>query len=337
MPDEKKERAPTLTERFLATIITGALTTPTRNALNLVPNYTDITKLIEATANQRLKNMRLNVPRTTTAVFSQMLAIETTKKQFGKEAKLESVIASSTSGACVAKIFESPLIKIAQAKKISPTAHFKGFTIVSDTMPTFNWSIRSPFLFLLYWIREFCFTVTVLTNETHLSLPKKNDEVIQFSYDLTKQVSLYSIGSLLSASVHKIIVPTAARDIFDFAKQGTTPNIEADGIFLTCKKLWNNSYTHPGFKGPHTNPTSVLHNVDNTFKALCGWPMFATRTFYLLTTKIIIDNSLYTVQKISDKLHAKKLPFFSNTIGKPVKEEHPEIEKEKIFSLKPNN
>lgn len=301
MPDEKE---PSALKLIPPTIFTGILTTPTRNMLNLAPNYTNMTSLVKETVKQGFKGIELNVPRTTTAVFSQMLTIRAAKQQLGEEARLEAITASAMSGASVAKLFETPLIKIAQAKKISPTAHFKGLTIVSDAMPTLSWSMKSPFLFFLYFTREFCFTATVLTNDTHLFLPKNYAEFSQFSYDLIKQIALYSTGSFLSASVHKIIVPTASREIFNFVNQGTTPHIEADGILSTFKKLGNNVYTHPGFKGPHNHPTYFIQKLNNGFYILCGPTMFITRTFYLLSTKAIIDCNLSLAKKIN--------LFFSN-------------------------
>lgn len=314
MPKENDKKPFTLTERLVATVETGALTTYTRGFLNLAAQHTNFRDLITATRQEGFKNIKINVPRTVAAVFSQMYAIEQTKKQFGEDAKLTAVMASATTGGLIATGLETYLIRMNCARQECPTAHFKKFTIVSHTMPPFSWNKKSYRLPFMYAIREFLFTVTVLTNETHLSTPKNREELLQFSYNLGKQITLYSTGAFFSACAHKLIVPTAAQDIFAYANKGTVPNIDVDGIVSTLKKLSENDYTHPSFQGSYANPTNFMQKLNNLAKALCGTTMFGARVSYLVTTCLIVRYSLETTQKLHNHLNA----FFSNRQSIPI-------------------
>lgn len=144
------------------------------------------------------------------------------------------ILAVAMSGAGIASILETPLIR--KSLNAQTLHHF------------------TPSLFFLYTLRESTVGVGVLV-KNNLS-PREKDAV------------LATCGTV-TAGMQKFITVDAARDTL--AKDITAPDFR-QGIVKTFRALGNGEYNHPAFQVPFPSPNTRLTKAINVFYQISGGP-----------------------------------------------------------------
>jgi len=225
---------------FIAASAT-ACSQPTRMLSTYSCLYTNPFKTFTYALPNVFNGLHINIMRGGMMTGTQLFAKDVGQASAGFAG---SILAVAVSGASIATMLETPLIR----KSLNATSYHR-FT---------------PSLFFLYGIRETTVGLSVLV-KNNLS-PKQKD-------------ALLALCGTATAGLQKFITVDAARDTL--TKGITAPDF-SQGIIKTFRAMGNGEYNHPAFQVPFPSPKGKLAKTSNVLYQISGGPnVIAFRIFHL--------------------------------------------------------